>query len=135
MQSTDLIKSWNIIKPNTNSNFDAVNSIVQSWKLWIKEIQKLLKAYIKIEKLIKFGDFEIQKQKFHEHKGPISIKNIDITTILVSDKVSFGKKGFKYFIGYKDTKKLDLYVYFLQKWAYIEETLTELNIYLFNKRG
>ena len=43
------------------------------------------------------------------------MKNIDITTILVSDKVSFGKKGFKYFIGYKDTKKLDLYVYFLQK--------------------
>ena len=74
-----------------------------------------MKAYIKIEKLIKFGDFEIQKQKFHEHKGPISIKNIDITTILVSDTVSFGKKGFKYFIGYKDTKKLDLYVYFLQK--------------------
>ena len=74
MQNTDLIKSWNIIKPNTNSNFDAVNSIVQSWKLWIKEIQKLLKAYIKIEKLIKFGDFEIQKQKFHEHEGPISIK-------------------------------------------------------------
>ena len=30
MQNTDLIKSWNIIKPNRNSNFDAVNSIVQS---------------------------------------------------------------------------------------------------------
>ena len=24
--------------------------------------------------IIKFGDIEIQKQKFHQHKGPISIK-------------------------------------------------------------
>ena len=30
MQNTDLIKNWNIIKPNTKSNFDAVNSIEQS---------------------------------------------------------------------------------------------------------
>ena len=37
-------------------------------------MQKLLKAYIKMEKLIKFGHFEIQKQKFPQHKGPVSIK-------------------------------------------------------------
>ena len=24
--------------------------------------------------IITFGDIEIQKQKFHQHKGPISIK-------------------------------------------------------------
>ena len=29
-----------------------------------------------MEKIIKFGDIEIQKQKFHQHKGPISMKNI-----------------------------------------------------------
>ena len=64
-----------------------------------------------MEKIIaKFGDIEIQKQKFHQHKGPISIKNI-----LVSNKVSFGKKGFKYFTDYKNAKKLELYVYFSQK--------------------
>ena len=40
-----------------------------------------MKAYIKIEKNIKFGDIEIQKQKFHHHKGSISIKNIDIDKI------------------------------------------------------
>ena len=49
--------------------------------------------------IIKFGDIEIQKQKFHQHKGLISIKNIDIDKILVSNKVPFGKKGFRYFIG------------------------------------
>ena len=61
---------------------------------------------------IKFGDIEIEKQKFHQHKIPISIKNIDINEIVVSNKVSFGKKGFKYFIGYKEAKKSDLYMYF-----------------------
>ena len=64
-----------------------------------------------MEKIITFGDIEIQKQKRHQHKGPISIKNIDINEIIVPfskkdlNKVSFGKKGFKYFIGYKDAQK------------------------------
>ena len=60
-----------------------------------------MKAYIKMEKVIKFGDIQIQKQKFHQHKGPISIKNIDSNKIVVSNNVSVGKKAFKYFIGYK----------------------------------
>ena len=61
---------------------------------------KILKSYVNMEKtIIKFGDIEIQKQKFHQHKGLISIKNIDIDKILVSNKVPFGKKGFRYFIG------------------------------------
>ena len=59
-----------------------------------------MQAYIKIEKtIIKFGDIEIKKQKFHQHKRPISIKDIDINKIVVSNKVLSGKKGFKYFIG------------------------------------
>ena len=40
---------------------------------------------------------------------------ININEIVVSNKVSFGKKGFKFFIGNKDTKKLGLYVYFFPK--------------------
>ena len=56
----------------------------------------------------------MQNQKFHQHKRPISIKNVDIEKIVVSNKVRFGKKGFKYFIGYKDAKKLNLYIYFFQ---------------------
>ena len=55
--------------------------------------------------IIKFGDIEIKKQKFREHKISISIKNIDINQRVVS-KVSFGKEGFKYFIGYKENKKI-----------------------------
>ena len=64
-----------------------------------------------MEKSIKFGDIEIKNQKFLQHKESISIKNIDINKIVRSNKVSFGKKGFKTFIGYKYAKTLDLYVY------------------------
>ena len=67
-----------------------------------------------MENIIKFGDIEIQKQKFHQHKEPISIKNIDINKVLVSNKVFFGEKAFKYFIGYKDAQKIRP-VYFSQK--------------------
>ena len=64
------------------------------------------------ETIIKFGDIEIQKQNFHQHKRPISIKkNVDINKIVVSTKVSFVKKTFKYFIGYKDSRKINLYGY------------------------
>ena len=50
--------------------------------------------------IIKFGDTEIKKS--HQYKKPISMKNIDINKILVS----FGEKGFKYFIGQKDAKRI-----------------------------
>ena len=64
---------------------------------------KVLKLYIKMEiTVIKFGDIEIEKQRFYQHKRPISKMNIDINKIVVSNKVSFGKKFIKYFIGCKD---------------------------------
>ena len=45
--------------------------------------------------------------------------------------VLFDKKWFEYLIGYKDAKKLDLYVYFSPKWLHIDETLMKLNTCLF----
>ena len=48
--------------------------------------------------------------------------------VAVSNKVSFGK----YFIGYKDDKKIrPLCLFPLKMSAYIEKTLIKLNIYLF----
>ena len=44
------------------------------------------------------------------------------------------KKGFKYFIDYSDTKKIDLYVYFSLEWVHVQKTLMELNICLWWKR-
>ena len=52
----------------------------------------------------------------------------------VSNKVTFCKKDFKYFIGYKYAKKLDLYAYSLKKWVHIEEILIKLNVCLFFKK-
>ena len=43
------------------------------------------------------------------------INNIDIDKIAVSNKVSFGKNGFKCYIGYKDAKKIMPLSIFLPK--------------------
>ena len=56
-----------------------------------------------------------KKQIFHQHKSPVLIENIDIDKTVVSNKVSLSIKGFKYFTGCKDAKKLYLYAYFFQK--------------------
>ena len=83
-------------------------------------------------KIIIFGDIETEKQKFHQHKKPISIKNIEINKITVSNKARFSKKGFMYFIGYKDARNIwPLCMYFSQKWQCIEKTLMKLNSCLF----
>ena len=42
-----------------------------------------------MKKTIKFDGIEIQKQKFDQHKRPISIKNVGINKIVVSNKVSW----------------------------------------------
>ena len=106
--------------------------------IWLKKLEHCkLKNIKKFESIYKNGKnnnkiFGIEKLKFHQYKKPISIKNVDINKIVVSNKVSFGKKSSKYFIGCKDTKKLDLYEYYFQKWVHIEKTLMKLNICLFS---
>ena len=47
-----------------------------------------------------FGDIEIEKNKFYRHKAPILLEDVDTEKVLVSNKISFGEKNFKYFIGY-----------------------------------
>ena len=79
-----------------------------------------------MEKVItKFDDIEIQKQKFRLPKVPISIKYIYIYVyidqIVVFNKISFDKKGFKYFIGYEDLKKIRPLCIFLQISVYRKE--------------
>ena len=69
-----------------------------------------------MEKTItKFGGIDIQKQNFHQHKIPISIKNVDINKLVTSNKVSLGKKDINTSLATKILRKLDLYVYFSQK--------------------
>ena len=63
------------------------------------------------KKVIKFDDTEIEKYRFPKHKSPILIDNIDTNAVVVPNKVSFCKKDFKYYIDYKDVKKVVLYAY------------------------
>ena len=44
--------------------------------------------------------------QIHQNKNPISINNININKIVVSNKHLFGKQDFKYLIGYKDAKNI-----------------------------
>ena len=80
--------------------------------------------------IIKFDDIKMPKQKFYQHKGAISIKNADIDKIIVSNKVPFGKKGFKNFIGYKDAKKNKPLCVFLPKMTAYRKDFDE-TMYLF----
>ena len=64
-----------------------------------------MKVYVKVGKKILSLVILKLKNKFCQDKSPISINNKDISKIVVSKKVSFSKKGFKYFVGYKDGKK------------------------------
>ena len=47
---------------------------------------------------IKLDDNEIEKCNFHQNKSPISINDIDINKVVVSNKLPFVKQDFKYFI-------------------------------------
>ena len=58
---------------------------VENYKL--KKLLKGLKPYTKMDqKIIKFYDSKIENYKFHQHKNPISIKDLDINKIVLSNK-------------------------------------------------
>ena len=43
---------------------------------------------------------KLKKKNFHQHKTPICLRDVDIEKVLVSNKISFIEKIYKYFIGY-----------------------------------
>ena len=52
------------------------------------------------QEILTSGDIKIEKYKFYPHKTPIFLKDLDIENVLVSNKISFAEKNYKYFIGY-----------------------------------
>ena len=60
---------------------------------------------MKKKTVIKFGDAEIEQQKFYQYKKSISIKNIAINKIVASNKISFVKKDFKILLAIRMLKK------------------------------
>ena len=52
------------------------------------------------KEILTFGDIKIEKNKFYRHKTPNLLKDVDIKKVLVSNKIPFDEKNYKYFIGY-----------------------------------
>ena len=46
------------------------------------------------KEIITFGDIKIENHKFHQHKNPIFIYDVDIDNIVIYSKFPFGKEGF-----------------------------------------
>ena len=52
------------------------------------------------KEILTFEDIGIGKNKFYRNKTPIFSGDVDIEKVLVSNKISFGEKNYKYFISY-----------------------------------
>ena len=74
------------------------------------------------KEILTFGDTEIEKNKFYHYKTPILLKDVDIEKVLVSNKISFGERNYKYFIGYlyDNHKVKPLHIMLLKTSAYVK---------------
>ena len=78
-------------------------------------------------KILKFDDTEIKEYEFYQqeyqlYESSISIDDKTINEIVVCNKLPFGKQGFKYFTGYKDSKKnRPLCMHILSRNKYIQQ--------------
>ena len=52
------------------------------------------------KEILTFEDIEIEKNKFYRYKCNAPRRDVDIEKVLVSNKISFGEKNYKYFISY-----------------------------------
>ena len=52
------------------------------------------------KEILTFGNIEIEENKFYHHKTAMFLGDVDIERVLVSNKVSFDEKNYKYFIDY-----------------------------------
>ena len=68
------------------------------------------------KKILMFGNIEIEKT-------PIYLKDEDIEKVLVSNKIYFGEKNYKYFIGYlfNDHKVKPLHIMLPKTSAYVKK--------------
>ena len=74
------------------------------------------------KEILTCGDTKIEKNKFYSNKTPIYLKDVDIEKVLVSNKISFGGKNYKYFIGYlyNDNKVKPLHIMLPKTSAYVK---------------
>ena len=44
------------------------------------------------KEIVMFGNIEVEKHKFHQHKGSISIHDVNVVRMVVFNKIPFSKK-------------------------------------------
>ena len=66
----------------------------------LKMSKNIKYSYISI-----FTNLKNKNKHFHNQKTRILTYNVDLNKLVVCKKFLFGKKGFKYVIGYKNDKK------------------------------
>ena len=72
---------------------------------------------------LKFGDIKIEKNKFYHYRNPVPLRDVDdIENVLVSNKISFGKENYEYFIGYlyNNNRIKPLHVMLLKTSTYVK---------------
>ena len=84
----------------------------------IRELKKLL-SHIKRVKNYIFDNIEVEKHKFHEHKNPISVYDVNINRIVVYAKFPFSKKVLNISLDTKIIMKNYVLVYITSKIAWI----------------
>ena len=55
--------------------------------------------------ILKFGNVEVKKNAFYKFKYPIDIDKVGIEEKVIFNKIWYVKKGFNYFIGYKEDEE------------------------------
>ena len=56
------------------------------------------------EKTLQFNNIILIKKKFHKSKEPIDLLSVKVDQIVVYDKFKHNIEGFKYFIGYLESR-------------------------------
>ena len=76
------------------------------------------------KEILTFADIEIKKNKnFYRYKSHVPLRDIEIEKVLVSNKISFGEKNYKYFIGYlyNDDKVKPLHIMLPKISTYVKD--------------
>ena len=75
-----------------------------------------------VKEILSFRDIEIENNKFYCYKSPIFKKDVHIENALVSNKISFGEKNYKYSISYlyNDNKVNPIHIMLPKPSAYIK---------------
>ena len=94
---------------NGISKIDAVNVLKNAdfteERGILKKIRKIITTYKMSKEIITFGNIEVEKYRFHQHKSPISTYDVNIDRIGVTNEVPLSKKGFKYSTGYENDQE------------------------------